>query len=367
MTSSLIDDVSAYERWLGTQCKVVRSDIDYKHELMGQSAFRFLRATYFRWAKMAPRFAAGLVDAPVALCVGDAHVENFGTWHDGDGRLVWGVNDFDEASVMPYTLDLVRLLVSATLATSELKLEATSAETAILNGYQSGLAAPRPTLLEQNSKWFRGMFSELQDKSARFFDELEAYTSVNPPRTVRLALEHSLPPGARPLRFVTRRKGGGSLGRPRFLLIAEWRGGYVTREAKTLVPSAWDWAQGRSIPSRYIESAAGPYRSPDASMHQAAGYLIRRIAPDSRKLDLADVSQDGQGKELLFAMAADLAAVHAGSGNRARIAADLDKRRSGWLGASAAQAEALVRADYRDWRRRASDGHADSSGRKSKK
>ena len=50
------------------------------------------------------------------LAVGDMHVENFGTWRDAEGRLVWGVNDFDEAAKMPYTIDLVRLAASAMLA-----------------------------------------------------------------------------------------------------------------------------------------------------------------------------------------------------------------------------------------------------------
>ena len=31
------------------------------------------------------------------LAVGDLHVENFGTWRDTEGRLIWGINDFDEA------------------------------------------------------------------------------------------------------------------------------------------------------------------------------------------------------------------------------------------------------------------------------
>ena len=50
------------------------------------------------------------------LAVGDIHVENFGTWRDAEGRLVWGVNDFDEAARMPYAIDIVRLATSAVLA-----------------------------------------------------------------------------------------------------------------------------------------------------------------------------------------------------------------------------------------------------------
>ena len=40
--------------------------------------------------------------------MGDLHVENFGTWLDSRERLVWGMNDFDEACELPFTSDLVR-------------------------------------------------------------------------------------------------------------------------------------------------------------------------------------------------------------------------------------------------------------------
>lgn len=38
------------------------------------------------------------------LAIGDLHVENYGTWRDAEGRWVWGVNDFDEAFPMAYTI-----------------------------------------------------------------------------------------------------------------------------------------------------------------------------------------------------------------------------------------------------------------------
>jgi uncharacterized protein (DUF2252 family) len=36
-------------------------------------------------------------------------VNSFGTWRDLEGRLCWGVDDFDESYWLPYTNDLVRL------------------------------------------------------------------------------------------------------------------------------------------------------------------------------------------------------------------------------------------------------------------
>ena len=64
---------------------------------MAKGAFQFLRATYWRWAETIHDVCPELADAPQVLAVGDIHLENFGTWRDVDGRLVWGVNDFDEA------------------------------------------------------------------------------------------------------------------------------------------------------------------------------------------------------------------------------------------------------------------------------
>ena len=82
-----------------------------------QSPFAFLRGTFWRWAETILRGLPGPGGMqPPSSAVGDIHLENFGTWRDDDGRLVWGVNDFDEAAEMPYALDLVRLATSALLA-----------------------------------------------------------------------------------------------------------------------------------------------------------------------------------------------------------------------------------------------------------
>lgn len=46
---------------------------------------------------------------------GDLHAENFGTYMDGEGRLVFDVNDFDEAYLGHFTWDLQRLAASVAL------------------------------------------------------------------------------------------------------------------------------------------------------------------------------------------------------------------------------------------------------------
>src|SRR5215470_8882315 len=113
---------------------------------MRKNPFVFLRATYYRWARKIGKICPGLVSAPSALCVGDIHLENFGTWRDEDGRWVWGVNDFDEAADMPYAFDLVRLTTSVELA-PDMKIRGADAADAILEGYRGGLTHPGPALL----------------------------------------------------------------------------------------------------------------------------------------------------------------------------------------------------------------------------
>ena len=54
-------------------------------------------------------------DASRIWIQGDLHAENFGTYLDADGRLVFDVNDFDEAYLGHYTWDLARFCASLAL------------------------------------------------------------------------------------------------------------------------------------------------------------------------------------------------------------------------------------------------------------
>ncbi len=116
---------------------VVEADLAEKHKKMKEGAFVFLRATYWRWAETILDICPDLATGPQVLGVGDIHLENYGTWRDADGRLVWGVNDFDEAAEMPYALDLARLATSAILAGGP-SANADDIASAIVKGYSRG-------------------------------------------------------------------------------------------------------------------------------------------------------------------------------------------------------------------------------------
>ena len=132
-----------YEAWLAKRIRLLKADLTLKHKCMREGVFPFLRATFYRWSQLWPKVCPTAAKAPLLLAVGDLHVENFGTWRDIEGRLIWGINDFDEVSFMPYTIDLVRLSTSAHLAidAAHLALGKKDACNSILKGYQDGLAA----------------------------------------------------------------------------------------------------------------------------------------------------------------------------------------------------------------------------------
>ena len=242
------ESTSVYESWLARMVPVVRADLALKHRLMAANAFAFLRATFYRWAQLWPETCRELCDAPAVLAVGDLHVENFGTWRDAEGRLIWGVNDFDETVTLPYTLDLVRLGASALLAIEELRLtlSARRACGAILEGYSESLrAGGGAVVLAERYRWLRDLaVARLKDQRPfwRHLRSLRAAPGRGHSR-MRKLLHAALPADATEPHIVHRQAGLGSLGRLRLVALARWCDSMVAREAKPLAPSAWLWAR----------------------------------------------------------------------------------------------------------------------------
>ena len=258
----------AYETWLGRQIPLITADLDRKHQRMAESPFPFLRATFYRWVQLWAQMCPELADAPAVLGVGDLHVENFGTWRDSEGRLIWGVNDFDEVAMMPYANDLVRLAVSAGLAISqnELSTSLPTACDAILAGYREGFEkGGAPFVLAEQHVWLREWaMMELRDPVTFWqkFDQLTILRNGVPPPVMAI-LKRALPESRMPFQVVHHRQSGlGSLGRRRYAALADWRGGRIAREAKELATSAWHWEKkrGSSVAIAY-QTAIDPGRS----------------------------------------------------------------------------------------------------------
>lgn len=351
---SLIGDVEAYEAWLGQHCHVVERGLEEKHRRMAGDAFMFFRATCFRFARKFNGWFPDLEPALKIPSVGDAHVENFGTWRDAEGRLVWGVNDFDEAAILPWTHDLIRLATSARLAPGLGGAQTARAE-AILQGYQGGLENPAPLFVDDTRPWLLAL-CEPPGATGRFERDLSRLEDDAPPLPVAALLRRHLPPDAVVEAVGSWQKGGGSLGRPRYVMVARWHGGTAVREAKALVPSAWAWAEGK-IPAAgktgdsalFMELTAGPYRSADPHLVVEDGFVVRRIAADSLKIELKGKAVQACTTDLLRAMGAELAALHAAGGAPGLILRELRRRETGWLHAAARTAEGEVVEDFARW------------------
>jgi hypothetical protein len=346
--------VRAYESWLRERLgdAFVAADLKLKHARMDESAFLFLRATCWRWAETAAELCPELAGAAGIASVGDAHVGNFGLWRDADGRLVWGVNDYDEAAVTPWPFDLVRLAASALLADTGRRRSARETATAILEGYGEGLARPAAFVLERDRLWLRDLFAADDRKRLKEWAELLSARRIRkePPERFRSALAGAMPEPGLKARLAPRIAGAGSLGRMRIAAtIEDYRGGPLAREAKAVVPSCWD---RDAAPGAFYGLASGAYRSPDPWLELHGDVVVRRLSPNSRKLELAE-HPERRRLRLLKAMARDLAAVHAGDAKKlAAVREDFGRRGRGWLrGAAGVVAEATTR-DWKAWKSR---------------
>jgi len=355
---SISEATRSYEQWVGRQVRLVRADLDFKHQQMALAPFPFLRATYYRWAQQWVVCCAALAAAPQVLAVGDLHTENFGTWRDLEGRLIWGINDFDEAFPMAYTNDLVRLATAARLCidSGALQISPRVACAAILDGYRAGVASGgRPFVLAEEHPVLRAEAeSELRDP-VLFWKRIDALPVASRPPAAAAALLRGAVRGAGAPRFVSRRAGLGSLGHPRIVAIAERSGGRIAREAKAVVASgaAWASAPGTTPRIHYAEITRRAVRCADPFLEVRDDWVLRRLAPDCSRIEFTVASTARDQTQLLRSMGAETANVHLGSGARriAAVRADLAHRDPEWLKQASKVMERATQADFAEWRR----------------
>ena len=355
---TLFEATQAYERWLRQELdKVEGGDLALKHKLMAKSAFPFMRATFYRWVSVWHAVCAELAHAPRLLAVGDLHVENFGTWRDAEGRLVWGVNDVDEAAPMPYTIDLVRLAASALLAGREdhLAIAPRVACKAILEGYRKQLRdGGRAFVLEEDHPALREAALSVERDPERYWNRMDALRSVKAPVKVGKMLAAHLPDPRAKFRIGHRIAGLGSLGRPRYVALAGWQGAKIAREAKAMLPSAFGWAIGQ--PSERLHGhaiLARAARCQDPCFAFTDRWLVRRLGPHCSRIELWMLPKKRDEQHLLEAMGRETANLHLGSSaSVAAVRADLARRSKGWLLAAAKQMADATITDWKAWKAR---------------
>src|SRR5437762_2262167 len=347
-----------FERWLAKRLPIVRQDVALKHTHMAEAPFPFFRATFYRWIQLWPEICPDLAKAPAVLAVGDLHIENFGTWRDEEGRLIWGVNDLDEAWPVAYTLDLARLTTSAYLAISAEHLSLTRREVAeaVEEGYRDALAAGgKAFVLAEHHQWLRLLaLSKLRDP-VRFWAKMQQcppYTS-KPPEEARKLIEKWLPEPCRTYQLKRRIAGLGSLGHPRILALSSWQGAFIAREAKGIRTSAYAWLKNSVAEEVYgaklVNSAV---RVKDPCVHFHGHWLVRRMAPDCSRIELSSLPKERDELRLLYDMGWETANMHFGSPKAiSKIRRDLASRRGRWLHKAAKVMYKATLADWQKWRR----------------
>lgn len=358
MAMTFANASTSYESWMASRFKPVAKGLDYRHQALAADPFTFLRGTFYwwllRWDQLMP---AAVRKLPPILAVGDLHLENFGTWRDAEGRLVWGINDFDEAHPFPVTMDLTRLATSIILAieAGHLDLGRRTACASLLEGYTANLGkrSGRPVILEGDAAWLLPAANPHWSATARYwqkeFSSLKAARGLD---DLRSLLAEVMPEGVPIDEFLNRWKAGiGSLGRPRAVGLGEWRGGPVAREGKRALPSAAVWRDGHdaggdaTLDYRVILAAA--YRSPDPCLTLTPDWVIRRLSPESHKIAVDQMRGHVQAEALVRWMGWETANIHRGQAGRHHIEEWLASLPAGWLHDGAST---MAEAMHDDWK-----------------
>jgi hypothetical protein len=362
----IVEATRTYEDWMRQNFQIIKEDLDLKHDNMAEDIFIFMRATFYRWIQLwADDTSFGKLrdGIPNVLAVGDLHVENFGTWRDSEGRLVWGINDFDEAFQLAYTADLVRLVASAFLALDAgyftLPMETISAH--VLDGYRSGLnQGGGAIVLAEESAWLRDLIEENLKDPVKFWEKLNLPESTAPPPAARQALERMIPPRGRQYRLSNKTGGQGSLGRERLVSLITLGGAHAAREAKQLFASASSlaWMNKKEADTKiyYNNILENAIRSPDPFLREIGGWIVRRLSPDYVRLELSSLDSEKLIGQVLNTMGWETANVHLGN-VRDTIIKVRDNLKSletdpgpDWLPTAADKMLEFLQEDFRYWK-----------------
>jgi uncharacterized protein (DUF2252 family) len=350
---------ASYERWMRGYARVIESDLRSKHKQMKETTFGFLRGTFYRWAQLWPSACTDLSKAPKVLAVGDLHVNSFGTWRDAEGRLCWGVDDFDEAYPLPYTNDLVRLAASLKIVidAGDISLKFKTGCDAILDGYVRSLRqGGQPVVLAEREQKLGRLGVDSFKPAANFWKKLNRLPAVRQilAKDLKRALEKTLPDKGVEYKVARREAGLGSLGQERFVAIGNWQGGCVAREAKLMIPSACSWLNGEKarVQSWYEKAISSAVRSPDPFQFIEGSWLIRRLSPDSNPIDIQTLPKHSDEETLLSAMGAETANVHLGTKRQTkRILKDIRRRKPGWLQDAAVDMAKILEKEWNRYRK----------------
>lgn len=149
--------VTIFTDFFGEQMKQNPKDWQTKFRKMSANPFAFYRgSTILFYQDLAAENDQQFIDAKTSRVwiQGDLHAQNFGTYMDAQGMLVFDVNDFDESFVAPYTWDLKRLAASLALIGYQKALSDEDIMQLIKTTVTAYVKQVDAFILEENSKDF---------------------------------------------------------------------------------------------------------------------------------------------------------------------------------------------------------------------
>ncbi len=287
--------------------------------------FAFFRGTCHLFYETLPKHPI-LEAAPAVHICGDLHLENFGSYK-GDNRLVYfDLNDFDEAALAPFTLELVRFLASIMVAAKSLGLQRAQSDGLchlFLDVYRDRVCEGKPRWLERATA--TGMVADLLGElHTRERKELLDERTTRSGKTRRLRIDgrkalaldearyervkklikHHARTTADPhfykvLDIARRIAGNGSLGLERYVILVEGRGGpdqnflldLKIGKPSCIVPHvtvrqpAWETEAHRVMRIQHLVQAIAPARMAVLADGEKS-FLLKELQPIADRLNL---------------------------------------------------------------------------------
>jgi uncharacterized protein (DUF2252 family) len=263
--------------------------------------------------------------------VGDAHVENFGAYRaeaqEKADAVVYDLNDFDDAFVGPWHVDVVRVVTSLVLAGRELGADGRQSvglARLFLDGYVDGHFSGRK--LPEAPRPVATLIAQVKDRSARELLDARTRPHGNRRRFVRGPRYVDLPPEinesvesafSRYLRGLPKAEcpredhteiwdaaqriaGTGSLGVVRIAVLVNGKGGrdggWIFDMKEQGEPSASvvfdvpeDLKPAERVETAFRKCVARPPRLVGTTKMNGLSMFVRKLTPQEDKLDLSHV------------------------------------------------------------------------------
>ena len=206
------------------------------------------------------------------------------------------------------------------LRRGQLAVQPNEVAEAVLTGYQEGLKRHgKPFVLADTPTPLREMVRFRLSDPEKFWTHLERQPKAkNLGKSAAKALLDALPERGLRMRVVHRIAGLGSLGRQRYVALADWRGAKIAREIKAKAPSAcvWPGRLKRGVTDYPQQALKRAVRCPDPFLSVTDQWVVRRLSPDCSRIELSEIPRRRDERDLLWAMGFETANIHLGSGRR---------------------------------------------------